>query len=102
MAQTSINIRTDEALKKQFDAVCSELGLNLSTAVNIFMKTVVRQNRIPFPLAIGYSVKKPRSLEEISEDELNASLEKGLADYAAGKVRKSEDVFRDLERKYGI
>ena len=51
MAQTSINIRTDENLKKQFDAVCSELGLNLSTAMNIFMKTVVREREIPFKIS---------------------------------------------------
>ena len=62
MAQTSINIRTDEELKRQFDIVCSELGLTLSTAMNIFMKTVVRQKRIPFPLE-AYTVRK---LKEVS------------------------------------
>ena len=64
MAQTSINIRTDEELKRKFDLICNELGLNLSTAVNIFMKTVVRQNRIPFPLAIETG-RKPINLSEL-------------------------------------
>ena len=36
MAQTNINIRMDENLKQQFDWLCSELGLNMTTAINIF------------------------------------------------------------------
>lgn len=50
MAQTNINIRMDEELKKQFDAFCSEVGMNMTTAFCIFAKTVVRQHRIPFEI----------------------------------------------------
>lgn len=50
MAQTNINIRMDENLKKQFDAFCSEIGMNMSTAINIFVKKVVREQRIPFEI----------------------------------------------------
>lgn len=43
MAQTNINIRMDENLKQQFNRLCNELGLNMTTAFNIFAKTIVRQ-----------------------------------------------------------
>jgi len=52
MAQTNVNIRMDDATKRQFDVICEELGLNMSTAFNIFAKTVVRLNKIPFELSI--------------------------------------------------
>ena len=52
MAQTNVNIRMDDSVKRRFDAICEELGLNMSTAFNIFARTVVRQNRIPFELSI--------------------------------------------------
>lgn len=52
MAQTNINIRMDENLKKDFDKMCSELGMNMTTAFNIFAKTVVRQHGIPLPVAL--------------------------------------------------
>ena len=52
MAQTTINIRMDENLKQQFDWLCSELGLNMTTAINIFAKTMVRQQKIPFEVAL--------------------------------------------------
>ena len=32
MAQTNLNIRIDEDLKKQFDAFCSDIGMNMTTA----------------------------------------------------------------------
>lgn len=50
MAQTTINVRIDEELKKQFENFCNETGLNISTAINIFVKTVVRENQIPFKI----------------------------------------------------
>lgn len=52
MAQTNINIRMDENLKQQFDFLCNELGLNMSTAFNIFAKTMVRQQKIPFEISL--------------------------------------------------
>ncbi len=53
MAQTNVNIRMDESLKKQFDHLCGELGLNMSTAINIFAKTMVRQQKIPFEVSLN-------------------------------------------------
>lgn len=55
MAQTNVNIRMDETLKKQFDHLCSELGLNMSTAFNVFAKTMVRQQKIPFEISLDSS-----------------------------------------------
>lgn len=50
MAQTNVNIRMDEDTKKAFDLFCDEIGLSVSSAFNIFAKTVVREQRIPFEL----------------------------------------------------
>lgn len=52
MAQTNINIRMDDNLKQQFERLCNELGLNMTTAFNIFAKTMVRQQKIPFEVAL--------------------------------------------------
>lgn len=50
MAQTNVNIRMDEATKIAFDRFCEEIGISVSAAFNIFAKTVVREQRIPFEL----------------------------------------------------
>lgn len=72
MAQTTINVRIDENLKKQFETFCNETGLNISTAINIFIKTVVREHQIPFKIALDpfYSEENIKYLEKVA-DEIN-------------------------------
>ena len=53
MAQTNINIRMDDTLKQQFEHLCNELGLTMTTAFNIFAKTMVRQQGIPFEVSLN-------------------------------------------------
>lgn len=50
MAQTNLSIRMDEDLKKQFNALCEDLGMSMTTAMCIFAKKAVRESRIPFEL----------------------------------------------------
>lgn len=51
MAQATITARVDEKDKTMFDNFCSNVGLNTSTAINLFVKAVLRENRIPFEIA---------------------------------------------------
>jgi DNA-damage-inducible protein J len=51
MAQTNINIRIDETLKNQAENLFSELGINMTTAFNIFVRQAVRQRKIPFEIS---------------------------------------------------
>lgn len=52
MAQTSINIRMDEELKKSMEQTCQELGMNMTTAFIIFAKKMSREKRIPFEVSV--------------------------------------------------
>lgn len=51
MAQATFSVRMDETLKKQFDGLCQEFGMNATTAINVFARAVVRQRKIPFEIA---------------------------------------------------
>ena len=50
MATTNLNIRTDKEVKDKAEEIFSELGLNMTTAVNIFLRTAIREHGIPFEL----------------------------------------------------
>ena len=50
MKNVNVTLRVDEDLKRQADALFSELGLNLTTAFNIFLRQSVREQRIPFQI----------------------------------------------------
>ena len=47
MAQTSISIRMDAELKKNFETFCGAVGMNMSTAINMFAIACVREQRVP-------------------------------------------------------
>ena len=51
MKNVNVTLRVDEDLKKQADALFSELGLNLTTAFSIFLRQSVREQRIPFQVS---------------------------------------------------
>ena len=51
MSTTNINIRTDSELKAKAQAVLSDLGLDMTTAINVFLTQVVYRQAIPFDIA---------------------------------------------------
>lgn len=52
---TNISIRMDSDLKAQADALFGELGMNLSTAFNIFIRQSLREGRIPFDISMNHA-----------------------------------------------
>lgn len=57
-ATTNISIRMDADLKAQADELFAELGMNLSTAFNIFVRQSLREGRIPFEIALNQPNKE--------------------------------------------
>ena len=51
MTTTNVNIRMDTDLKKQFEAFCTDMGMTMTTAYNVFAKKAVREYRIPFEIS---------------------------------------------------
>lgn len=58
MATTNLNIRTDKAIKDQAEEIFNELGLNMTTAVNMFLRTTIRERGIPFELKLDVPNEK--------------------------------------------
>ena len=50
MAVTTLTARVDEQDKIRFDEFCNDVGISISTAINIYVKAVLRENRIPFEI----------------------------------------------------
>lgn len=51
MKNVNVTLRVDEDLKKQADVLFSELGMNLTTAFNVFLRQSVREQGIPFQIS---------------------------------------------------
>jgi len=50
MSQSTLSMRVDDALKRKFDVICDDFGFTTTAAITVFMKTVVRERRIPFEI----------------------------------------------------
>ncbi len=64
---TNLNVRVDEKLKREAEDLFSELGLNMSTALNMFLRYSVRYGGIPFELRI----EKPNKTTLSAMDDVN-------------------------------
>lgn len=69
---TNISIRMDAELKTQADALFAELGMNLSTAFNIFVRQAIREGGIPFEISLKQTNKSTiaalHEAEKIAKD----------------------------------
>ena len=52
MATTNLNIRVDKDVKEQADQIYSELGISMTAAINMFLRTTIREHGIPFALKL--------------------------------------------------
>ncbi len=91
MSQGNICIRIDENIKKQFDSLCSELGLTMSAAINIFVRRVVREQRIPFALSLNDYNEETRKAIEDAENGI------GLSKAYTNVDEMMNDLLRDEE-----
>lgn len=86
---TNISIRMDADLKAQADALFAELGMNLSTAFNIFVRQSLREGRIPFDITLNQpnngTIAAMLEAERIAKD----SSVKGYTDL--------DELFADLK-----
>ncbi|MDO5329498.1 MAG: type II toxin-antitoxin system RelB/DinJ family antitoxin [Coriobacteriia bacterium] len=67
MNTSILNIRTEPDIKKEAESIYKELGMNMSTAVNIFLRQSIRCNGIPFELRLDEPSES--TIEAIEEAE---------------------------------
>ena len=90
MATVNMSIRMDTELKKQADAMLSDMGLNMTTAMNMFLRQVVRQGRIPFEIATDIPNAETLAAMKEVDDIISGKI-------PAKKYTSTDELFKDLE-----
>jgi DNA-damage-inducible protein J len=90
MAMTSVNVRMDSDDKRRFDLFCNQLGLNMSSAINIVVKYTLRENKLPVEL------KADPFYSDVNMKYVN----KGIRDYEEGRFAKITTI-EALEAELG-
>ena len=84
----TVSFRMDDSLKRQTETILEELGLNMTTAMTMFAKTIVREQRLPLDLSIDsfYSAIN------------QARLKQAIENYESGKSEPIKKSMEELER----
>lgn len=98
---TTLNIRINPLVKKSAEEVLEELGIPMSTAINIYLRQISMTGSIPFPIKLS---KVPDNLNvgTMTDTELYDKLDEGYDDATAGRVHEASDAFESLRKKNSI
>ncbi len=91
MSATTMNIRVDKEVKDNAKMIFAELGMDLTTAVNIFLRQSIREHGIPFKLKLD--IPNEETKEETKK--VLRESEKGIG--MSKKFSSAEELFEDLE-----
>ena len=93
MSTTQVTFRIEEQLKKQADALFGEMGINMTTALNAFIKATVREGKMPFEL-----VSDDYAFRMLIRKKLEESLSESVKPGA--EWLSHEEVFQKYRDKY--
>ncbi len=101
MARTSnVFARVEPEIKDQAEQILNQLGIPMSNAVGMFLRQIVLQRGIPFEMKLPE--RKPLALGSLTKEQLDAELEKGMADIRECRTYSAQSVMDELKRDYGI
>ena len=94
MSTTSITFRLDENLKKQAESLFENMGMNMTTALNVFVRAAVREGRMPFAIVSDEYALRERISAKLKEAEEYAARPDAV-------WRTQEEVFGGIREKFG-
>ena len=86
-------LRIDDKLKTDCDSVFDDLGINMTSAITLFLKQVVRTRGIPFEISC---------MPYIVNDRIESKLAEARDDVVAGRVKPLRDSLRRLRGKFNV
>lgn len=103
MAKTAtVSMRIDEQTKHDTEEVLQSLGLNMSTAFNMFCKQIVAKQGLPFRVQKSTPVGGTINITNMSEDELAQEIANGLKSASTNKLYSANAVMQEMHERYGI
>lgn len=93
MATSIVQFRVDEELKTEATAIYEKLGIDLSTAVRMFLKRSVMENGIPFPMTLKNEYNAAKATQALTELNIQAE-QNGLTDLSLDEINAEIAAYR--------
>ncbi len=102
MAVKTANVyaRLEPEVKQQAESILATLGIPVSNAITMFYKQIILNRGLPFEVKIPSL--RSIDISELTEEELNAALEKGYEDMLAGRTKPAKQAFADIRKEYNL
>ena len=101
MARTAnVFARVEPEVKEQAESVLDQLGIPMSNAVGMFLRQVVIQRGIPFEMKLP--AERPLVMGELTKEQFDAEILKGLNEIENGQVFSADDVEAEMRRMYSL
>ena len=101
MARTAnVFARIEPEIKEQAEEVLNQLGIPMSNAVGMFLRQLVIQRGIPFEMKLP--AKRPLIMEELTREQFDAELMKGMEEIEKGQVYSADSVEAEMRRMYSL
>ena len=89
MEQSTLSVRVASNDKKSFELFCNNTGMNVSTAINMFIKAVLREQKLPFEIKTNSFNDKVYSKLFDAEQEMTKCSKRYTSDEALERLKKS-------------
>ena len=96
MSTARIYVKVDEAVKQGAQRIFNEVGMDMTTAINLFLRTVEREERIPFDIRTKRAYRKA-----IDHEYILAELEKAELEAAAPNTKwlTHEEIMANVAKR---
>ena len=95
----TLNLRINPDVKKDAEAVLKELGVPLSTAIDMYLRQIVLTGGIPFTISLP-DVPRRVDADAMSAEELRTEILRGVEDVEAGNVQDAKSAFEQFRRNH--
>lgn len=95
MKDSTVSARVESTIKNEAEDILQKLGVPVSVVINSLYRQIIYHHGVPFSLTIPV---EPKTIDEMSDAELDAKLQHSYAQSLVGEGRPMNDVFDELER----
>ena len=90
----TLNLRVNPVAKQRAESVLKQLGIPMSTAMDMYLNQIALVGGIPFPVTLP---RAPQSVnaDSMTDEELLAKLNRGIEDANAGRTRHAAEAFQE-------
>ncbi len=71
MSSTNMNIRMDSEVKREAEKLFEQFGLNMTSAINLFLRQAIREQSIPFEISLKvYNTETKKAIDDVRTGEI--------------------------------